>query len=113
EVERAQGSASQLFRERLDADAGERRQSPCGQSRGHLAGRGLGVAVLLRIRAVAVAVLEVGAEILDGLAAELLADAGVDRGGEVLPQSDRSGEVRRSRGIVFERLQSERSQPGR
>ena len=67
---------------------------PCGQSGGHLARGGGGVAVLLRVRTVAVAVLEVDAEVLDRLAAELLGDAGVDRGGQVLPQPDRRGEVR-------------------
>ena len=112
EVERAEGPRLQLLGERLDADADEGRQAPGREPGGHLAGGGLGVAVLLRVRTVAVAILEVGPEVLDRLAAEPLGDTGVNRDAEVLPQPHRRREVRGSGGVLFESPQRQRSQPG-
>ena len=79
---RAQAAPLQLLAQRLDADADERRQRAVRQPRRDLVGRGLRVAVLFVVGAVAVAVLEVDAEVLDRLARQLVDDARVDAVGE-------------------------------
>jgi hypothetical protein len=70
------------------------------------------VAVLLRVRAVAVTILEIGPEVLDGLAAEPVQDASVDRRREVFAQTGGPGEIQGTRGVLFESPQGEGSQPG-
>ena len=70
--------AVQLLDERLDADADERRQRAGVEPRATSLRRRLRVAVLLGVRAVAVAVLEVDSEVLDRLAAQLLCNSRAD-----------------------------------
>ena len=82
DVERAHSAFERLWRERLDANAQERRQAGAGHAQGQLLGHGGGVAILLGIGAAAVAVLEVDPHILDRLAAQLLVHARVDRPGQ-------------------------------
>ena len=78
QVQRADGALVALQRERLDADAAERRQRAGSHSLGQLLADGDGVEVLFLVGAVAVAVLEVDAVVLHRLALQLLAHACVD-----------------------------------
>ena len=82
------------------SDAGDHRG-------GDLLRGGGGVAVLFVVGAIAVAVFEVDAEVFDGFARELLADALVDLGGEVAANADRFGERRGIGRVAVERLQRE------
>ena len=83
---------------------------PSAQARGDLAAPRCGVAVLLVVRAVAVAVLEVDAEVLDRLALQLLDDARVDRSARAAIEAERRGERRRVRRVLVERAQRERAE---
>jgi hypothetical protein len=88
QVQRAQAARRQLLAERLDADADERRQRPGRHSLHHLERRRAGVAVLLLVGAVPVAVLEVDPEVLDRLALQLGANPLVDRPRQVPDRVD-------------------------
>lgn len=83
QVQGAQPAVTGGGLEALEADARERRGRTRGAvpgERGHRAGGAHGVGVLLGVRALAVAVLEVQSQVLDGLGAKLLADAGHEIG---------------------------------
>jgi hypothetical protein len=68
------------------------------------------VSVLLGVGAVAVAVLEVDAEVLDGLARELLTHAAVDRLLQSLRQVERAGEGRAVGRELLERAVRDRAE---
>ena len=82
EIERSERAPLELLAQRLDADADEGRQRVLPETQRHLLGRRSGVGVFLGVGPVAVAVLEVDAEVLDRLVAQLLDDARVHRLGE-------------------------------
>ena len=77
QVRRPQRALAQLLAEVLDANADEGRQRAVLRAVRDFDRGGGGMAVLFRVRAVAVAVLEIQAEVFDRLAAELLDDPGV------------------------------------
>ncbi len=77
-IEGAETTLAKLLAERLDANAEEGGQRPGLEPAGDLLGGRGRVAVLLGLGAIAVAVLEIDAKILDRLALELLDDAPVD-----------------------------------
>ncbi len=83
---------AELVTEVLDPHADERRQRAVRVRRGDFDGRGLGVAVLFGVRAVAVAVLEVQPEVLDRLASQLLDHARMDARGRRRREAERGGE---------------------
>src|SRR5207244_7559569 len=112
-VERPEASPRELRGEGLDADADRGRQRPGREAGRDLASRRDGVAVFLGVGAIAVAVLEVDAEILDRLAPELLDDARVDEVRERTRQKERAREDIRRRSEFGERVERERSQAGR
>ena len=94
----------ELFRHRLDAYANEWRQRSGFQTRRHLPRRGLRVAVLFRINAVAVAVLEIYPEIFDWLATEFFDDASADGCGiDVRAEPERSDQCLSVRGVFVQR----------
>ena len=78
DVERANAARAQVFVQRLDADADERRQRTRREAARHFRRARGGVAIFLGVGAVAVAVLEIEPEIFHRLAPQLLDDAGVD-----------------------------------
>ena len=107
DVERAQRARREVARQRLDADADERRQRAGDQARGGLL-RGLrGVVVFLVVGAVAVTVLEVDAEVLDSLAVQLLAYALEHLRREVAADADRLAERVGIGRVGIERAQRE------
>ncbi len=69
---------------------------------GHQGGRARGRLVLLGVRAGAVAVLEVDAQVLDGLALQLGADAVVDGPRELVGDAEDGGERAGVRGVLVE-----------
>jgi hypothetical protein len=80
--------------EAAEPDAGERRGGAGRDGRGELDGGALGLGVLLRVRPDAVAVLEVDAQVLDRLGAELLPDPLGERAGQLVRHAPDRGEVR-------------------
>ncbi len=112
DVESPEASPRELPGEGLDADADRGRQCPGRETRRDLARRGDGVAVFLGVGAIAVAVLEVDAEVFDRLPPELLDDARIDHVGERARQAEYAREGLRTRGELGERVERERSQPG-
>jgi hypothetical protein len=87
-----------------DADADERRQRAFAHALRELVRDDLRVMVFLLVGTIAVAVLEVDAEVLDRLAAELLADALPDRRGVDLRTMDRARKRERVDAVLFEDL---------
>jgi hypothetical protein len=88
DVESAQAAPEQLTRERLDANADEGRERAAGHPVGDGFGGADGIAVLLGIGAVAVAVLEVDAVVFHRLALQLGEHAGVDAIGQGLGHAE-------------------------
>ena len=102
-VERAEAPRVKLVRERLDADADERRQRASLLSfRDFLCGE-LDVMIFLGVGPRAVPIFEVDAEVFDGLTLELGEDAGVHRLRETLIETDRAREPWRVRAVRRER----------
>jgi hypothetical protein len=112
EVESANRATLQLFGEGLDPEADARGERCLGETFRHLDRRRFGMAVLLRIRAVPVPILEVDAEVLDRLPLELRHDAFGDPSGEIFGKSESAGQVPGLRRVRCERPPRERSQPG-
>ena len=109
EIERAQAARVQLLRQRLDADADERRQRAAASAAATPPAADARVSVLFGVRPDAVAVLEVDPEVLDRLAAQLGDDARADRLGEAgrvvrqPTEAKRRPKRRRVRRILVER----------
>ncbi|EXI68770.1 MAG: hypothetical protein AW08_01082 [Candidatus Accumulibacter adjunctus] len=78
DVERADRTDLALVGKGLDANADERREDVLAHPLGDLVRRGDGVTILLVVRPIAVAILEVDAVVLDGLRAQLLEHPVVD-----------------------------------
>ena len=89
EIEGAEAPLPQLRRERLHPDSGEGRQRAGLESPGHFGGGRFGVGVLLGVRAMAVAVLEIDPEVLHRLAGQFPFHPLVDGGRQPGGQSDR------------------------
>ena len=88
--------------EGLDAQPHERRQRPGGGGRGQRRGGRRGVAVLDVVAAVAVAVLEVDAQVLQRLAGELGGHLRPHRGGELRPDGEDLGDGGGVGGVLVE-----------
>lgn len=91
EVEGADAAVADDGLHALHPDAHVRGGAAVGVGGGDGTGGADGRLVLLGVRAGAVAVLEVDAQVLDGLAGELGADAVVDRRGQVLGEAEDGG----------------------
>ena len=102
-LRRLSSSFSGLMRMPIDGGS-----VPALQARGHFVRGDLRVAVLLMIGAAAEAVLEVDAEILDRLARELVAHAGVDAIGRGGLGADHRGQGGGVRGVLVERPECHR-----
>jgi hypothetical protein len=97
EIERAHPAPAGGGLEALEADAAERRRVARRDERA----RGTqGVGVLLAVAAVAVTVLEVDPQVLDGLALQLAAHAVVQLGHQVGRQAEPVGELGRRRAVL-------------
>ena len=112
-LERAQAAGRQLVRERLDADAVERRGGLLRDPAREFLRGGVGVPVLLGVGAMAVAVLEVDPEVLDRLAPELLDHPGMDGPGQPDVEPEGRGEGLGVGRVLGERGERQRAQPGR
>src|SRR5207244_10078699 len=108
--QRADAPPHQLLRERLDADADERRERAVLHAGGDFARGGGGVAVLLVVGTVAVSVLEVDAEVFHRFAAKLLDDARVNRLRLRAIDADGGRERRAVRRVLLKRAQRELAQ---
>src|SRR6266571_702277 len=107
DVEGAQAAAEELARKGLDANSEEGGEGARGQSLGYLL-RGTGrVLVLLGVRAVAVAVLEVDPVVLDGLALQLGHHARVDALTQLAREAQGLGQGGRVGPVLAERAQGE------
>ncbi len=80
DIQRPQAACVEFLRQRLDADADERRQGAGGKALGHFLGDRTGVAVLFLVNAVAVAVLEIDPKVLHRLATKLVGDTRANGG---------------------------------
>ena len=107
QLQRAQRPLGQVLAQRLDADPDERRQCPRHHPRRHLAGGGARGGVLLGVGAVAVPVLEINAEVLHRLAAQLFSNPVVHRGRQLRRETDGGSEGLRVRCILVEGAQRE------
>ena len=105
DVQGAKAPGMELFREGLDADADERRQGARGLGLRDLQGGPLRVAVLLGVGTIAVAVLEVDAEVLHRLPLELGHHPRMDADGEVARQSEGVAEDMGVGGVLAQRAQ--------
>ncbi len=103
DVEGADAPVADRRLQALHADAHVGGGRPVPVRLGDQPGRAGGRLVLLRVRAGAVAVLEVDPQVLDGLPLQLGADAVVHGSGQLVAQAEDGGEGGRVRGVFVER----------